>query len=181
MLRLMILRHAKSDWGEPGRPDLERPLAPRGERAAALMGGVLARPDYRPEQVLVSPARRTRETLAGVLAAMGQPPPAVTTVAGLYEPHSGNYHSVITAHGGAARRLLLVGHNPASHATALMFAGSGDRQALADLAARYPTAALAVIDFDVASWRDIAPRAGVLAAFVTPRALAKAGDDVGDD
>lgn len=177
----MILRHAKSDWGEPGRPDMERPLAPRGERAATLMGGFLATGDYRPDRVLVSPARRTRETLAGVLAALGPPPPAVTTVAGLYEPHSGNYQSVIAAHGGDARRLLLVGHNPASHATALMFAGSGDRQALADLGARYPTAALAVIDFDAASWADIQPHAGVLAAFVTPRGLAKAGDDVGDE
>ncbi|MBN9010908.1 MAG: histidine phosphatase family protein, partial [Rhizobiales bacterium] len=77
MLRLMILRHAKSDWGAPGRPDRDRPLAPRGERAATLMGGVLAADEYRPDRVLVSPAQRTRETLDGVLAVLGAPAPAV--------------------------------------------------------------------------------------------------------
>lgn len=181
MLRLMILRHAKSDWAEPGRPDMDRPLAPRGERAAALMGGVLAEPELRPDGILVSPARRTRETLAGVLTGLGRPAPPSTVIAGLYEPSAGNYHSVIAAHGGSARRLLLIGHNPSCHATALLFAGKGDRTGLAELAAKYPTAALAVIDFDLNAWADIAPRAGTLAAFLTPRAVAKAGEDVGDD
>jgi phosphohistidine phosphatase len=181
MLRLLILRHAKSDWGEPGRPDMERPLAPRGERAAALMGRVLAGDDLRPDRILVSPARRTRETLDRVLAGLGDPAPPVTTVAGLYEPAAGNYHAVVAANGGAARRLLVVGHNPASQATALMFAGRGTRQALTDLAAKFPTAALAVIDFDVDAWARIAPRAGTLVAFLTPRAVARAGEDVGDD
>jgi phosphohistidine phosphatase len=180
MLRLMILRHAKSDWAEPGRPDMDRPLAPRGERAAALMGAVLAGEEYRPDRILVSPARRTRETLAGVLAHLAPPPP-VTTVAGLYEPAAGNYRSVIAANGGSAARLLLVGHNPASQATALLFAGKGERAALAELAAKYPTAALAVIDFEAGAWTEVAPRAGRLVAFLTPRAVARAGDDVGDD
>lgn len=181
MLRLLILRHAKSDWAEPGRPDMDRPLAPRGERAAALMGRVLAADDRRPDRILVSPARRTRETLAGVLAGLGGPAPPVTVVAGLYEPAAGNYRGVIAAEGGAAKRLLIVGHNPASQTTALMLAGTGRRAALAQLAAKFPTAALAVIDFDADAWAAIAPGSGRLAAFLTPRAMAEAGEDVGDD
>jgi phosphohistidine phosphatase len=180
MLRLLILRHAKSDWAEPGRPDMDRPLAPRGVRAAAIMGRVLAANDLRPDRVLVSPARRTRETLAGVLAGLGDPVPPVTVVAGLYEP-AGDYRGVISADGGDAKRLLVVGHNPASQATALMLAGKGERTALAQLAAKFPTAALAVIDFEADSWVEIAPRSGRLAAFLTPRAMAEAGEDVGDD
>jgi phosphohistidine phosphatase len=181
MLRLLILRHAKSDWGQPGQPDMERPLAPRGERAAALMGRVLSADDLRPDRVLVSPARRTRETLAGVLPGLGPPAPAIVTVAGLYEPPTGNYQAAIAANGDDARRLLVVGHNPASHATALLLSGRGERMAFADLASKFPTAALAAIDFEAGSWTDIEPRSGRLAAFLTPRAVAHADEDVGDD
>jgi phosphohistidine phosphatase len=181
MLRLLILRHAKSDWGQPGQPDMERPLAPRGERAAALMGRVLSADDLCPDRVLVSPARRTRETLAGVLPGLGRQAPAIVTISGLYEPPTGNYQAAIAANGGDAHRLLVVGHNPASHATALLFSGKGERMALSDLASKFPTAALAVIDFDADAWTDIQPRSGRLAAFLTPRAVARTGEDVGDD
>lgn len=181
MLRLLILRHAKSDWAEPGRADMDRPLAPRGERAAKLMGGVLSEPQYRPDRVLVSPARRTRETLAGVNAVLGRPAPEVETVPALYEAHGGSYVPIIADAGGTARRLLVIGHNPSCQATAVTLASRGDRRALAELGAGYPTAALAVIDFDVDAWTGIAPRAGTLVAFLTPRAVAKAGEDIGDD
>jgi phosphohistidine phosphatase len=60
--RVLLLRHAKSAWDEPGQPDFDRPLAPRGRRAAALMGVYLRDEGLVPDLVLCSAARRARET-----------------------------------------------------------------------------------------------------------------------
>src|SRR5260370_7271506 len=68
MLRLMLLRHAKSSWSSPGMQDAARPLNGRGEAAARLMGGYMARHSLVSDRVLCSPARRTRETWAAIAA-----------------------------------------------------------------------------------------------------------------
>lgn len=179
MLRLLLLRHAKSAWADPGLKDIDRPLAPRGRRAAGVMGQALAREEYHPDRILCSPARRTRETLAELLPHLGEAP-AVAVIPALYEP-AGDYRDAIAEHGDGARRLLVIGHNPAIQATAVTLIGAGNRPLIAEIAAKFPTAALAAIDFDADSWNEIAPRKGRLAAFLTPRSLAAAGDDVGDD
>ncbi len=180
MLRLLLLRHAKSAWADPGLKDIDRPLAPRGRRAADLMGGALAGSNFRPDRVLCSPARRTRETLAALMSHFRQAPDVAVTP-DLYEPHSGNYRAVIAERGEKAKRLLVVGHNPATQATALSLIGQGDPALAAEIAAKFPTSGLAVIDFDVAAWKQIAPGKGRLIAFLTPKSLARPGDEVGED
>ena len=65
---LYLLRHAKSSWDHPGLDDRDRPLAPRGLQAATAIGHHFARFDAWPDRVLCSPARRSVDTLAGVLA-----------------------------------------------------------------------------------------------------------------
>src|SRR5271169_6955745 len=62
MRRLMLLRHAKSDWSSPGMPDRERPLNARGIADAHTMGIYLARHALVPDLILCSPAKRTRLT-----------------------------------------------------------------------------------------------------------------------
>jgi phosphohistidine phosphatase len=66
---------------------------------------------------------------------------------------------------------LLIGHNPGFHALALQLLGSGDSEARAQLQAKFPTAALAVIDFEVERWGDLAAGKGKLERFVAPRDL----------
>lgn len=170
MLRLLLLRHAKSSWAEPGVADPERPLAPRGRRAAKRMAVELARDEYLPERILCSPTRRTRETLALVLpglADMSQ----VAIIDELYEPAQNDYCDVIAALGGDARRLLVIGHNPSIHATALHLVGAADEATADQLAAKFPTGALAVVDFDYRRWRQLRAHSGRLVAFLRPRDL----------
>ena len=76
----------------------------------------------------------------------------------------------------AARALMLVGHNPGFEELATRLVGFGDRYAFARLARKYPTAGLAVIDFDTDHWAEIAPRSGRLDRFVTPKSLGQADD-----
>ena len=64
--QLFILRHAKSSWDNPGLEDHERPLAPRGQRSCVVMSEHLRTHAIKPDLVLCSSARRTRETLEGV-------------------------------------------------------------------------------------------------------------------
>ena len=64
MRRLMLLRHAKSDWSEKVK-DFDRPLAARGEPAAPILGAYMAREHLVPDCALVSPARRVCTSSTG--------------------------------------------------------------------------------------------------------------------
>lgn len=171
MVRLLLLRHAKSDWGT-GATDFDRPLAPRGERQAPVIGERMAEHGYIPTRILCSAARRARLTLSGVLPAIiGGMPDAgeIAFARELYDAGPADYLGVIAARGGGAPSLMLVGHNPATQATALKLAGGGDEGQRQAMAAKFPTAALAVIDFDTVSWGDIAPGSGQLVDFLTAK------------
>lgn len=170
MPRLLLYRHAKSSWDEPGITDRQRPLAPRGVRAATQMATVIAGAEFAPDRILCSPARRTRETLAPLLTQLADPD-VVAIVDDLYEPAAGDYRKLISTHGGSAQRLLVIGHNPAIQTTALNLVGSGDEILSNQLSAKFPTGALAVIDFDQVEWSRITPKSGRLNAFIRPRDL----------
>ncbi len=78
-----------------------------------------------------------------------------------------DYLPLLRQEGGTALSLLLVGHNPATHETAVRLAADLDTPAGKELSARFPTAALAIFDFD-GDWADIRPASMRLAAFITP-------------
>lgn len=168
MLRLMLLRHAKSDR-PAGIGDLDRPLNPRGRRTAPLMGAYLAAEDLRPDHVVVSPSCRTRQTWEPVQTALGASD--ATFVPEIYEAPDSALLTVIRKTPEAARSLLMIGHNPGLQDLSLRLVGSGSRSARNRLAAGFPTGALAVIDFDVASWGEIRAVGGRIERFVAPRDL----------
>lgn len=172
MLRLLLYRHAKSSWDHPGVTDRQRPLAPRGVRAAAQMAAVIADAEFAPDRILCSPARRTRETLAPLLPHLTDPDIALI-IDDLYEPAAGDYRKLISAHGGSAQRLLVIGHNPAIQNSALSLVGSGDETLSNRLSVQFPTGALAVIDFDQFDWSRITPKSGYLSGFIRPRDVEK--------
>jgi phosphohistidine phosphatase len=178
MPRLLLLRHAKSSWGDPGIVDIDRPLSPRGRRAAAAVARAIADEGYVPDRILCSPARRTRETLAALLPYLGDEG-RVAIDPRLYEPAEGDYRALICASGNDAGTLMVIGHNPAIQATALILTGGGEPGLAADVAAKFPTGALAVIDFEAPGWTDLSPHSGHVAAFLKPRSLepAEGGDE----
>src|SRR6188508_3256298 len=66
MRTVFLFRHAKSSWSDPTLADIDRPLAPRGERAAKRIAGYVRRKRIRPNLVLCSPSVRTRRTLEAI-------------------------------------------------------------------------------------------------------------------
>jgi phosphohistidine phosphatase len=167
----MLLRHAKSSWSDPSLDDRQRPLSPRGEAAAPAMGKYMKRHKLVPELVLCSPARRARETwklLAKELP--GAPAPAVEEA--IYDfGNGGRLIETIRKRGGKAESVLVVGHNPSLERLALRLIKEGERDLVEAMGRKYPTGALAVIDFAAEAWWDVAEGEGRLVSFTRPKDL----------
>lgn len=171
MLTVSLLRHAKSDWGEPGLQDIERPLARRGAEAAPRMGAYMRKRGLVPDLVLCSAAVRTRATLALVLPELRLASPDVRYEDELYLASAGAMVARLRAIEPGPLHVLLVGHNPGMQSLALELSGSGKREALQAIAIKFPTCGLAVITFELATWSAIAPASGRLTDFMAPRLL----------
>jgi phosphohistidine phosphatase len=169
MRRLMLLRHAKSDW-PGGVDDRQRPLAKRGREASLRMGEYMAEAELIPDLAVVSPARRAQETWELVSAAFRRDI-ARQDEPRIYEASASAILGVIGETAPEIRALLLVGHNPGFEALARSLIGTGREADLARLGRKYPTAGLAVIDFDIEHWSDVAPGLGVLERFETPESV----------
>jgi phosphohistidine phosphatase len=168
MLTLALLRHAKSSWSDPVALDRERGLAARGLADAPLMGKAMAERGIDPDLVLCSSARRTRDTLGLVLPELRVEPKVVYEDA-LYHATPEEMLNILHAIQPGANRVMLVGHNPEIQSFALDLVGSGSKNYQERLRSKYPTAALAVINFDAGLWKSIAVNSGSLSLFLTPK------------
>jgi phosphohistidine phosphatase len=97
--------------------------------------------------------------------------PRTTYLDELYEAEASALAAAIRRAPAGARRLMLIGHNPGLEDLAQGLIASGDRDGRKALAEKFPTAALAVIDFDIETWRDLAPATGRLTLFMIPKRL----------
>ena len=167
--RLYLLRHAKSSWDDPHLRDDERPLAPRGRKAADAMRQHLASSAIGVDVVLCSPAQRTRETWAAVSDGL-KGDPDVKYVPGVYEATSGELLALIRAVAPETRGLLVVGHNPGFEGLTTRLSGGGDNNAMARLRAKFPTGAFATLDISV-PWADLNWGDAYLTNLVFPRDL----------
>lgn len=170
VLRLMLLRHAKSDWGDPSLDDFDRPLNPRGLKAADMMAGYLSETCPPPDLILCSTALRTRETLAELLPFLTVDTD-IQLRGELYEDSELDYLSLLQNLDTSAETVLVIGHNPAIEETAALFYGSGLVEGYDDMAEKYPTGALAIFTFPHRSWSDLGEGSGTLERFVKPRDL----------
>ncbi|AWN54730.1 histidine phosphatase family protein [Methylobacterium sp. 17Sr1-1] len=172
MRRLILLRHAKSDWPD-GASDVDRPLAPRGREAAPKMAAYLAEQGLIPDRVLVSPARRTQETWDLVKPALGTVPDE--TVPQIYEAPVSRLLDVVRSIPDEVATALMIGHNPGFQDLARLLGRPGEaRRALTK---KYPTAAVAVIDLAVDSWGKVEAGEGTVERFVTPKSLGHGEDE----
>ena len=174
MRRLMLLRHAKTESDAPSGRDQDRRLDERGHRDAAEIGGWIGRNPPFPDCVLVSPAVRAHQTWDIAWEAMKglAPRPHVELVPDLYgaEPMQ-LLQAIRMASVCNPKRLMLIGHNPGMHELALALLGSGEAAGRKALADNLPTSGLAVLDFAIDDWDDVALRRGRLVLFVSPKLL----------
>ncbi len=176
MRTLFLLRHAKSSWSDPSLTDRDRPLAPRGRRAANRIGRYAGSHGIRPQLVLCSSARRARETLDLLRPALG-PDVAVDFGDDLYGADTDHLLRRLRALGDDIESVLVVGHNPGVQDLAIRLAGDGEPIAVERLMAKFPTGALATLDLGISTWAQLKPGCGYLASLVAPRNLPLAPDD----
>lgn len=170
MVTLALLRHAKSSWGDPGVADFDRPLNERGRLAAPLMGKVISDLKLVPDLILCSSAMRTRQTLDLLLPElMPWPSRRIRHLEEIYHGSPLRMLELIHEASPHASTILLVGHNPGLHVLAVSLVGSGESIARERLSRKYPTAALAVLDFEGSKWSNVAPEMGCLRSFITPK------------
>jgi phosphohistidine phosphatase len=166
--RLWLLRHAKSSWDDPGLPDTDRPLAPRGRRAAELLAAYLAASDIRPGVVLCSSSLRTRQTLATILPTLGDAL-EIRIERALYDAGAAQLLDRLRQVANRVSSAMLIAHNPGIQDLALALAADG--HALDRLREKFPTGALATLEFDVKRWRDLDHGTATATILVTPRSL----------
>jgi phosphohistidine phosphatase len=169
MKTILLLRHAKSAWGQPGLSDHERPLNKRGERAAEAMAEHIVHNAPRPDLILCSTAVRTRQTLAPLVHRLVSPAPPIALEKGLYLATEGELLVRLRAVAEEVRTVLLIGHNEGIGELAGALAGDGEPNLLALLHEKFPTGALATLQLGEALWQDLAPGHAELLAFVRPR------------
>jgi phosphohistidine phosphatase len=175
MKTLTLLRHAKSGWDAPVARDFDRSLNARGRKAARAMGREMRRLGLGFDLVLASPAARVTETLTELAQGYGA---AVDTRFDetIYLAPADLLLALVRAADDGGARLLLAGHNPGMEQLALLLSVAGPLRD--EVAAKYPTGALAEIHFDTSRWQEVAPGAGRLARFIRPREL---GEGLGPD
>ena len=170
MKRLTILRHAKSSWGEPSLDDFDRPLNERGRKAARRVGEELKRRKIAFDQVIASPAMRVRQTLERLADGYGRELD-VRFASDLYLASSGDLLTMIQGLPDEIERPLIVGHNPGLEMLVQSLAREDNDGLRAKVAGKFPTGAVAVIDFGANRWSEVRPGTGTIAELSMPREL----------
>ncbi len=184
MRRLMLLRHAKTEHDAPSGHDHDRRLDERGRLDAAAIGTWVGQHPPLPDAVLVSTAVRAKQTweiardaIKGA-APEQAPQPHVEWLEEIYGAETAQLLRIIRmAAATDPARLMLIGHNPGMHELALMLAGSGDAAAKKALEHNLPTGGLAILDFAIDDWNEVAFRRGNLVRFTSPKLLKQTLDD----
>jgi len=170
MLTISLLRHAKSDWVDPELGDFERPLAPRGKKAAPVIDSFMDENDIHPDLILCSTAKRAMTTLNLLKKTFGRAPEIVFEDK-LYMASARTMLDIATSVTTTCSHVMLIAHNPGLHILALALAEIGQSEPYLKLIDKYPTAALTVLDFDCDDWSKITPGQGRLRYFITPKSL----------
>lgn len=171
MKRLLLLRHAKADPGGKQNKDHERELTARGRANAAAMGAWMHINAPAPELVLCSDAARTVETWE-IIAQELDATPHVEFVEQLYLAPSRRIQAIVRE-SGETETVLVVGHNSGIEECAAELtrkpASKEEAARLETLREKFPTCALAVLEFDIAEWSALTPGTGALVEFVRPK------------
>jgi phosphohistidine phosphatase len=170
MKRLFLLRHAKADPAGGGTEDFDRTLMLSGMQDGAAMARHIRKNDYRIDLILCSSAARTSQTAELVLHEI---PAEVEYRGNLYLAEASRLVAAVRGAPASVQSLMLVGHNPGMEECAALLAREPvrrkERSRYEALEEKFPTCALAILDFEVGRWRDVREKSGKLVEFLRPR------------
>ncbi|HKN82880.1 MAG TPA: histidine phosphatase family protein [Pyrinomonadaceae bacterium] len=161
MRTLYLLRHAKSSSSDGSLRDFDRPLKRRGREAAEQIGMRLGMEKLNEPLVICSPAVRTRETADLVLQSAGLRADERFDER-IYEASLRDLVQVVAEIPDERQIAILIGHNPGMEELLTFLTGESRR---------IPTCALAKIQLEVESWKDMNAGEGSLELLITPKEL----------
>jgi len=165
MKTLILVRHAKSDWGSPSLSDHDRPLNERGLGDLPRMGAALRERGISPNAVFTSTATRARSTAIAIAGSLGFPPERIVEDEDLYLASASRILLKLSQVPEDAELAMLFGHNPGLHDAVLALAPEAH-------VAEFPTLAVAILSLRVDLWGELARGCGRLEALLKPRELA---------
>ncbi|GMG83013.1 histidine phosphatase family protein [Paralimibaculum aggregatum] len=170
MKKVILVRHAKSSWSDPALEDHDRPLAPRGRRAAPVISRWLLERGHLPDLVLCSSSLRTRQTVELMAETIpGLPAPVIEP--DLYHASPDQMRARLAGLPPETAAAMIVGHNPGLSALTRKLAGGAVRPRCARAFDHFPTAAAAVFELDLEDWGRLAYHAAAFVDFARPREL----------
>ena len=150
MKRLILMRHAKSDWSQGGLTDFERPLNKRGVKDSSNMGKWMAQQVELPEVILCSSARRTRQTLQLLLLGLlssGVKSDDIEQISydAMYLASTTTLIQLVHSHLNDHESIMLIAHNPGMEGLLMHYCPNAP---LTHNGKLMTTANMAVVEFD---------------------------------
>nr|WP_164115839.1 histidine phosphatase family protein [Sphingorhabdus sp. Alg239-R122] len=166
---LTLLRHAKSEWGDRGTRDFDRPINARGEAGAKLISAWIRREELEFDLVLASPATRVTQTIDQLEKNLDI---ALNPEwdRRIYLASSATLMDVLRSVEGDPQHVMMVGHNPGLEDLIFDLVPDDGTQELRDVVEqKFPTAALAVLELDIGKWSDVGNGKAVFTKLIRPR------------
>ena len=154
MKQLLLMRHAKSSWDVPGQSDLDRTLNERGKKDAPEMAHRIKKHGFKPQLFVCSPAKRTQKTAKIVAEILEYPENSIEQETSMYNADISDLLYTIRTFNDEHQRVMMIGHNPGFTSLIGILTNS--------LLENLPTAGVALIRFDIKSWKQVAHHTGVL-------------------
>jgi phosphohistidine phosphatase len=161
MKYLLLMRHAKSAWDIPGQSDFDRTLNERGKKDAPEMGKRIRKKEFTPQLIVSSPAKRALKTAREVAKELDYDEKNIQQETEIYEADIDDLMHVIRSFDDTADNVLIVGHNPSF--TGMV--GTLTNTFIENM----PTAGIALIRFDIQSWKQVSKHTGTLEWFDYPK------------
>ncbi|MCX7735610.1 MAG: histidine phosphatase family protein [Candidatus Kapabacteria bacterium] len=161
MKTLILVRHAKSDWGNPDLSDFDRPLNKRGLKDAPFMAELVASKIKTPDLIMSSPANRAITTAKYFATAFKYPIDKIEQINLIYSSGVNGIKELIASLNNDYKTVILFGHNPAVSSLAYNLSGGKVPE--------MPTCAVACIDFDISFWEEILNSEGDLRFYEYPK------------
>ncbi|MGR0218293.1 SixA phosphatase family protein [Agromyces sp. ZXT2-6] len=160
MKTLVLVRHAKSAWGDPSLADHDRPLNARGRRDAPEMGRRLRERGMVPDAIVSSTAVRARTTAEAIASALGVDAATLRLDERLYGSSPETILDVVAELDDDLSTAMVVAHDP----------GLSDLASrLSDEIEHMPTCAVAEFRFRAWTWAELPESEPVDVRFDTPR------------
>jgi phosphohistidine phosphatase len=168
---LGLYRHAKSDWTDPRARDFDRPLNARGRKGAVAMARHIRAFGVAWDRIVASPAVRCAETVEIGCAAVGHNH-AVNWDRRIYLASSATLLDLLREMEGDPASVLMIGHNPGLEDLIFDLVPDDGASPLRDaVEEKFPTAAFAVLELDIAKWEKAEPGCAKLVHLTRPRDL----------